>query len=429
MKQMKTLKFPHEAEPREVVDAKAREDIEAIPSWAKEPSKPDYTWDEINDKPFTNGKINLECLPDDISSGDADTLDGLHATSFKQTWTTYAGEAFVGWVQLVKWPANSAGTLNIQPFIFNIYRAYNSPSPESYTLSIHVVHGKASITQLSGYYSGRIIEKFRISKSSDSAYYYLEMYVNTDSTAYKNTCYCCISNYYAFSGELVSTVSTEASPTVLCEITTRSGVGDLTTTGNITASTFTGSGAALTDLNAANISSGVLAATNGGTGQSALVDSANALINALESGTSAPTDDTCIITQGIGSNYSDKFYKRPASSLWNYIKSKADSTYATKADLTSAGGMKIASGSTSVINETTVTLGFKPKILFFSTGYIDYSYYDEDISFYDGFITPNVCFAFAAGSVYTSRPYSITFTSTGFTLNEYGLKFTYYAIG
>lgn len=263
MKQIKTIKFPNDAETYEIVDAQARQDMETIPNWAKELSKPDYTWDEINDKPFTNGKINLECLPDDI-----------------------------------------------------------------------------------------------------------------------------------------------------------------------TASTFTGSGAALTDLNAANISSGVLAATNGGTGQSTLVDSANALINALESGTAAPTDDTCIITQGTGNGYSDKFYKKPASSLWNYIKSKADKVYGT------SSGLQAVTGTLSTTSTTTqtVTVGFKPKVIwlydvadpddldtysqfylwFVNAGYLKHYYTDskEQVNYDSG------------------APANFSVTSTGFKFkNRYYSSYKYMAIG
>ena len=40
-----------------------------VPAWAKEAEKPAYAWDEITDKPFTDGKLNASCLPDDIGTG------------------------------------------------------------------------------------------------------------------------------------------------------------------------------------------------------------------------------------------------------------------------------------------------------------------------------------------------------------------------
>lgn len=60
-------------------------------------------------------------------------------------------------------------------------------------------------------------------------------------------------------------------------------------------------------------------------------DGANSLINALDSGTSTPTDPDYIITQWVGGGTSNTTWvRRPASSFWTYIKSKADSVYQPK---------------------------------------------------------------------------------------------------
>jgi hypothetical protein len=40
-----------------------------VPAWAKKSEKPVYGWDEITDKPFTNGKLNAECLPEGAVTG------------------------------------------------------------------------------------------------------------------------------------------------------------------------------------------------------------------------------------------------------------------------------------------------------------------------------------------------------------------------
>ena len=40
-----------------------------VPDWAKAAEKPAYGWDEIADKPFTNGKLNAACLPDGVGTG------------------------------------------------------------------------------------------------------------------------------------------------------------------------------------------------------------------------------------------------------------------------------------------------------------------------------------------------------------------------
>lgn len=71
-------------------------------------------------------------------------------------------------------------------------------------------------------------------------------------------------------------------------------------------------------------------ATKGGTGKTTLVDSANALINALTTGSSVPTDNDYFVSQyASGGTTITTFHRRPVSALWNYIKSKADSVYAT----------------------------------------------------------------------------------------------------
>lgn len=54
-----------------------------VPEWAKQSEKPSYKWDEISDKPFTDGKLNEECLPDNVGGGSEniytteDIVDGV----------------------------------------------------------------------------------------------------------------------------------------------------------------------------------------------------------------------------------------------------------------------------------------------------------------------------------------------------------------
>lgn len=62
---------------------------------------------------------------------------------------------------------------------------------------------------------------------------------------------------------------------------------------------------------------------------------ANGLINKLESGTAAPVDDDLIITQCANHTTAtaanqNKYVRRPMSSIWSYIKTKADSVYQPK---------------------------------------------------------------------------------------------------
>lgn len=89
--------------------------------------------------------------------------------------------------------------------------------------------------------------------------------------------------------------------------------------------------------NAADITSGTLdltilptiPAVKGGTGETTLKKSANALINALETGgaTTYPHDDDYFISQYAGGNdnpdnIQNSYYRRKMSTLWGYIKNK-----------------------------------------------------------------------------------------------------------
>ncbi len=65
---------------------------------------------------------------------------------------------------------------------------------------------------------------------------------------------------------------------------------------------------------------------------------ASRLINALGAGTAAPTDPDYVITQWVGGGTSNTTWvRRPMSSIWNYIKSKADSVYQPKGSYAASG--------------------------------------------------------------------------------------------
>lgn len=69
---------------------------------------------------------------------------------------------------------------------------------------------------------------------------------------------------------------------------------------------------------------------------------ANGLINKLESGTAAPVDNDLIITQWANHTTAtaanqNRYVRRPMSSIWSYIKSKADSVYQPKGSYTASG--------------------------------------------------------------------------------------------
>lgn len=78
----------------------------------------------------------------------------------------------------------------------------------------------------------------------------------------------------------------------------------------------------------ANVTVGTIGAAYGGTGQTSLVNSANALINALTIGSSTPVDADYYVSQYVdGGSSHTTFHRRPMSALWTYIKGKIDAVY------------------------------------------------------------------------------------------------------
>ena len=101
----------------------------------------------------------------------------------------------------------------------------------------------------------------------------------------------------------------------------------------------------------AAIDVGAIDAAHGGTGQTSLLNSVNALINALDNGTSTPVDADSFITGGA------TYHRRPMSALYNYMKGKMDSVYQAKgtvpmASSTALGGVKVGSGLTIAADGT-----------------------------------------------------------------------------
>ena len=112
------------------------------------------------------------------------------------------------------------------------------------------------------------------------------------------------------------------------------GSGGLTVNGTATATTFSGSGASLTALNANNISSGTLAVARGGTGKTTGKNACNYFLNELTKSSSTPVDADYYISQYVGGGTTTTTYhRRPMSALWTYIREKADNRYAKKEDL------------------------------------------------------------------------------------------------
>lgn len=155
-------------------------------------------------------------------SGNADTVDGQHAYDFKQTWQGYAGKTYIGWIKLIEWTSSKAYRFSPNPFMLTVYRGYNSPASEAYTLSFNFGFNNASITQINGKAGVRIIEQFRVTRSEDGLKCYVEMYVNTSYTTYQNLCTFGIFGYSSFNGSLVCETQT-ATVTELAKITTSNG--------------------------------------------------------------------------------------------------------------------------------------------------------------------------------------------------------------
>ena len=66
-----------------------------------------------------------------------------------------------------------------------------------------------------------------------------------------------------------------------------------------------------------------LSISNGGTGERSGADAANALINALSTGSAAPVDADYYVSQySGGGTTTTTYHRRPMSALWSYIKGK-----------------------------------------------------------------------------------------------------------
>lgn len=95
--------------------------------------------------------------------------------------------------------------------------------------------------------------------------------------------------------------------------------------------------AVFTDTTALGSMTGTLGVGNGGTGQTTAQNAANAFIDSLGAGTTAPKDgDTYIASYADGKNVNhngnNTYYRRPITELWTYIKGKIDAngSYANK---------------------------------------------------------------------------------------------------
>lgn len=120
--------------------------------------------------------------------------------------------------------------------------------------------------------------------------------------------------------------------------------GNLSVGGNLTV-TGTVSGLKTLSVNGATydgttyVDIGVIDPEYGGTGESSLKNSANALINALDVGNGTPTDNMYYIGQKVDGSTS-VYYRKSITTLWTYIKSKitADTSFLDAVYVPKTGG-------------------------------------------------------------------------------------------
>ena len=75
-----------------------------------------------------------------------------------------------------------------------------------------------------------------------------------------------------------------------------------------------------------------ITAAKGGTGQTSLINSANTLLNALDTGSSTPVDADYYISQYVnGGTTTTTYHRRPMSALWSYISGKITKSVITTA--------------------------------------------------------------------------------------------------
>lgn len=99
-------------------------------------------------------------------------------------------------------------------------------------------------------------------------------------------------------------------------------------------------------------------------------DDLNTMINALTTDASTPTDADYYVSQYVGGGTSTTtFHRRPMSTLWAYIKSKAESVFAAKSHTHNYAGSGSAGGSAnSAVKLDTATAGSATKPVYFSGG-------------------------------------------------------------
>lgn len=153
------------------------------------------TWDSTNKKitytPVGGSATDLVTLSwDNISGKPSSFTPSTHShTDISQKWTTYAGKEYIGWVKIIEWTLNTSNQMPALGFQLHLYRSYSSPSPESYSFDFKSSWGNSGIQiqQLNGSTGNQIINKLRFIRDDTNHKLYLEYYVNTSYSTYRNT--------------------------------------------------------------------------------------------------------------------------------------------------------------------------------------------------------------------------------------------------
>ena len=168
--------------------------------------------------------------------------------------------------------------------------------------------------------------------SLDGILNYKNIETNLSADALSNVWF----SHYQQKGRPVTTSNFQYNPkTNLLKVGAITGVanGGVAGTLSINGKTYNGSNA---------IDVGVIGAAYGGSGQTTLVDSANAYLNSLSAGASIPVDDDYFIAQRAGGGTTITTYRRrPVSALYSYIQSKTDDRYLKLSGGTLTGALTI----------------------------------------------------------------------------------------
>lgn len=119
---------------------------------------------------------------------------------------------------------------------------------------------------------------------------------------------------------------------------------------------------------------GVMSASYGGTGKTSLIDSSNALINALSTGADTPVDADYYVSQYVnGGTKTTTYHRRPMSALWNYIKSKLSTvattgSYSDLKNKPNYAGSSSAGGAATSANKLNTNAGSATNPIYFADG-------------------------------------------------------------